>query len=208
MNETLTRRPIRARDTRWAAATARGLAHIGLRPNAISLLSILCAAVAFAALLRADRCGAAALVVAALFIQLRLLCNLFDGMVAVEGGFKSKTGELYNEFPDRISDALILFGAGIYAGSTSIWLGVAAAFLAVLTAYIRTLGAAAGAAQVFCGPMAKQQRMFIVTAACLVSIFLPPPAPVMEAALWIIIAGCIITIIRRARIIAAELNAK
>ena len=29
---------------------------------------------------------------AAALIQIRLLCNLFDGMVAIEGGFKTKIG--------------------------------------------------------------------------------------------------------------------
>ena len=29
----------------------------------------------------------------------RLLCNLLDGMVAVEGGKRSKSGELYNDVP-------------------------------------------------------------------------------------------------------------
>ncbi len=46
------------------------------------------------------------------FVQLRLLCNLLDGLVAVEGGLRTKTGEIYNELPDRISDALFLAAAG------------------------------------------------------------------------------------------------
>ena len=58
---------------------------------------------------------------AAACIQLRLLCNLFDGMVAVEGGFKTKSGEIYNELPDRVADVLILAGAG-YAMPSSEWL--------------------------------------------------------------------------------------
>lgn len=33
----------------------------------------------------------------------RLLCNLLDGMVAVEGGKRSKSGELYNDVPGLIS---------------------------------------------------------------------------------------------------------
>lgn len=44
-------------------------------------------------------------------IQLRLLCNLFDGMVAIEGGKKSDVGSLYNEFPDRIADSLLIVAA-------------------------------------------------------------------------------------------------
>ena len=45
-------------------------------------------------------------------IQCRLLCNLFDGMVAVEGGKKTNSGELFNDIPDRIADPLILVSAG------------------------------------------------------------------------------------------------
>ena len=59
------------------------------------------------------------LIAAAGFIQLRRLCNLFDGMVAVEGGFKTKSGELYNDLPDRFSGALIL--AGKDAGPAPDW---------------------------------------------------------------------------------------
>ena len=36
------------------------------------------------------------LIIAAVAIPLRLLCNLFDGMLAVEGGLKSPTWPLYN----------------------------------------------------------------------------------------------------------------
>src|SRR5438105_2817615 len=39
-------------------------------------------------------------------IQLRLLCNLLDGMVAIEGGFRSRSGEVFNELPDRVSDVV------------------------------------------------------------------------------------------------------
>jgi phosphatidylglycerophosphate synthase len=55
------------------------------------------------------------LLVAVVGVQLRLLCNLFDGMVAVEGGKKSKSGEVFNDMPDRIADPILLVCAG-YAG--------------------------------------------------------------------------------------------
>ncbi len=32
-------------------------------------------------------------------IQLRLLCNMLDGMIAVDTNHRTKTGELYNEIP-------------------------------------------------------------------------------------------------------------
>ena len=100
----------------------------------------------------------------------RLLCNMLDGMLAVEGGLKTPSGELYNELPDRLADLLILVGAG-YAIVVP-WgpeLGWAAAADGALTAYVRTLGVAAGASQHFVGPMAKPRRMHVLIAACLLS---------------------------------------
>ena len=111
------RRPIQARNTKWAAAIARWLIHIGLRPNQISMLSFLFGALAGICLFLSGQWSSnlisvLLLVCTAALIQLRLLCNLFDGMVAVEGGFKTKSGEIFNELPDRFSDVFVLLGGG------------------------------------------------------------------------------------------------
>jgi len=153
------------------------------------------------------------LVCAALLVQLRLLCNMLDGMLAVEGGLKSALGDIYNDLPDRIADSLILVGAG-YSISASTWgplLGWSAALLAVITAYVRLLAGALGATQHFCGPMAKQHRMFAVTIAALVGAVeaasgLAPRA--MLVALVVIVAGSAITAARRVRRTALELEAR
>jgi phosphatidylglycerophosphate synthase len=151
-------------------------------------------------------------VAAALGIQLRLLCNLFDGMVAVEGGFRTKSGEIFNELPDRFADAFILIGAGYAASSVQygVTLGWVAAVLAVITAYVRTLGAAAGAGQCFLGPMAKQHRMAVMTAACVlaaVGVFMNAGAQVVSVALLIVVSGTLLTIVRRTRHIIQTLEA-
>ena len=213
----LTRRPIRARDTKWAAAAARWLARIGFRPNQISLLSVVFAAGSGACLFFtrrvSDPTAACLFVGAAICIQFRLLCNLFDGMVAVEGGFRTKSGELYNELPDRFADALILVGAS-YSVSSSAWLptlGWAAAAFAVITAYVRALGASAGAKQYFLGPMAKQQRMAVMTAACLgtaVCFLMKKSFSLIPLALGVVVVGCAITIWRRCILIARELDSR
>src|SRR6185436_11680096 len=111
-----TRRPLTSRNTRWAAAIANFLAQRGVRPNAISV-AIVIFAMGAGLLLYFAGVGTPApipwlFVGAAVLIQLRLLCNLFDGMVAIEGGFKTKSGEIFNELPDRFADAFILIGAG------------------------------------------------------------------------------------------------
>ena len=150
---------------------------------------------------------------AAVFIQLRLLCNLFDGMVAVEGGFKTKSGEIYNELPDRFSDAAILIGAG-YALPASEYLhslGWLAAVLSIITAYVRALGSSTGTAQYFIGPMAKPQRMALLTVVCVgmaLLVFVGKPVNLVHPALVLISAGCVLTIVRRVRRIVRELESK
>jgi phosphatidylglycerophosphate synthase len=84
-------------------------------------------------------------------IQLRLLANMLDGLIAVEGGKKTPTGELYNEIPDRIADVVLLASAGYASqhGPLGAALGWCAAVLAVGTAYLRALGARRGRPQDF-----------------------------------------------------------
>ncbi len=201
------RRPLRSRERGWAKALAGMLARAGVSPNAISLASIGFAALAGPALLLTSAVGAALQpllwLIAALGIQLRLLCNLLDGMVAVEGGRGSKSGEVFNDAPDRLADILILVAAG-YALPWPAWggaLGWAAATLAVLTAYVRLLGRALGLPQDFCGPMAKQHRMAVLTVACLGSIaeglLFGNHGWVLGAGLAVIAVGSALTIVRR-----------
>lgn len=145
------RRPLETRKHGWAIALASLLVKLGLSPNLISLLSVFFAALACAGLVTwqlfpGNLYPRLALAAAAGCIQLRLLCNMLDGMVAIEGNMRSKTGDLYNEIPDRFADALILVGVGYAAQPLphSIELGWLAASLAILTAYIRALGKSLG----------------------------------------------------------------
>jgi phosphatidylglycerophosphate synthase len=198
------RRPLQSRDARWAKATASFLAARRVPPNAISIGSVVFAAIAGAALLFSrDLARIPLLVVAAIAIQLRLICNLLDGMVAVEGKLGSKSGEIYNDLPDRIADPLILVAAG-YATPYP-FLGWCAGLLAVFTAYTRLLGAATGAGQDFRGPMAKPQRMAVMTLAALAQIFTPYA---LTAALALIVLGCVVTIARRTANIKRILESK
>src|SRR5689334_5587548 len=95
------RRPLKSRQTQWAAWMASRLARSSVTPNAISLFSIACAALAAASLVgtryTASALGDSALYLLAIVgIQTRLLCNLLDGMVAIEGGKQTPAGELFN----------------------------------------------------------------------------------------------------------------
>ena len=108
------RRPLKSSSTGWAALAARAALATGLTANQISFLGIIIAALgALAVVEAADRPWL--FVVAAACIQLRLLANMLDGMVAVEGGRGGPTGAIWNEFPDRIEDSLLLVAAGYAA---------------------------------------------------------------------------------------------
>jgi phosphatidylglycerophosphate synthase len=211
------RRPLKTREAAWANRLAQLLVKWHASPNGISLVSIFFAAGAGAALyFSATFAGterALMLVLAVAGIQGRLLCNMLDGMVAIEGGRQTKSGEIYNDLPDRVADALIFVCAGYGARMRSfgVELGYLAATLAIFTAYVRMLGGASGLKQSFMGPMAKQHRMFTLSLACVISIFetkFLSAGTVLWAALVVINIGCIATIWRRTARIARELNAR
>lgn len=170
------RRPIKTRDTSFARGSARFLDSLGVSPNLVSVLSVVCALLASACIIAGDEQRDLSSwywwLGAIVFIQCRLLCNLFDGMIAVEGGKATYNGDLFNEVPDRLSD-VILFAAAGYACMDSNWgpgLGWFAAISSLLTAYIRLHGASLTGDHDFGGPMAKAQRMFSL---CVVLAVLP-----------------------------------
>jgi phosphatidylglycerophosphate synthase len=205
------RRPLKTRQSRWAQALAAWLARTGVSPNQISVASVVFAAAGAACLVAAPRqtpVGQALLLVAAAAgIQLRLLCNLLDGLVAVEGGKRTPAGELFNDVPDRAAD-VALFAAAGYGVESLAWgpdLGWAAAAVALTTAYVRYIGATMGAGQIFVGPMAKQQRMFALTLACLAAAgeaLADLPDRAIPVALGVVVAGGLVTAVRRLRRIA------
>ena len=193
------RRPIASRETGWARKLTRLLAQSGITPNQISIASMGFAALAglgFAFGPGAEGWTRIALLVfAALCCQLRLICNLMDGLVAVEAGKGTPDGAFWNEAPDRVSDILILVGLGIGCGQPA--LGWAAAALAVLTAYIRELGRATTGENDFVGPQAKPQRMAVVTVAAILAALWTGP-PILLIALWMVTLGTGLTALRRA----------
>lgn len=230
------RRPISQRSHAWARWLTRALVKSGVSPNFISFTSIVFAALAglcFYAIAAATNPIDRVLlcVGAALFCQLRLLANMMDGMVAVEAGRASKDGMIWNELPDRFADIAVLVGAGYCVaglGLADAALGWAAAVAAVMTAYVREVGRAAGAPADFSGPMAKPHRMFVMTMAALASMFdtrvggdliqevllggdfytSTGNGAFIALALWIVLIGSTFTALNRARRALVFLNKK
>jgi phosphatidylglycerophosphate synthase len=203
----LNRRPLKTRSSQWAQRLAAYLASTAISANQISVLSVVFAAAGAGALLVGS--GPWSLVVCAVCIQLRLGCNLLDGMVALEGGKRSPVGVLYNEIPDRIADSLFIVAAGYSVHWP--WLGWCGALLAALTAYIRVLGGSLGLAQDFRGPMAKPHRMAVLTIGCIVGAVENArwgSHYVLLAAVLVITFGSLITCATRTRAMGRALRIK
>ncbi|WP_106854561.1 CDP-alcohol phosphatidyltransferase family protein [Caballeronia novacaledonica] len=199
------RRPIKSRSNTTIVALSNWLAHTRVTPNQISAASVVFATMGALALLRTDSVLAMLIVIAC--VQLRLLCNVIDGLVAVEGDKKSIVGPIFNEFPDRLADSVLLIAAGYACGAAS--LGWAASLFAALTAYVRVFGGSAGLPQRFIGPMAKQHRMAVLTLACaatIAEIWLHRPHVSLLAGLAIIAAGSALTCITRTRALVLDLR--
>ena len=208
------RRQLATRSASWAKWLGATIAKTHITPNQISVLSIIPALVG-AWLLASTQIEKTSfvLVLITLCIQLRLLFNMLDGLVAIEGGKQSKVGILYNEIPDRIADSLFIVALGYAIGLP--WLGWLGALLAAKTAYIRLLGGANGLAQDFRGPLAKQHRMFVLSLGCLVAAGVlyfkqdqTSSVLVLTITSYIIAIGAGITCINRILAIAKQLNAQ
>jgi phosphatidylglycerophosphate synthase len=201
------RRPLTSRSTGWARFLSNALVRSGISANAISVASLVFAAMGAAALLTCP--APTGLIVTAACVQLRLLCNLLDGMVAIEGGRQSPLGGLYNELPDRIADSFFIVALG-YAVDLA-WLGWFGALAAAVTAYIRVLGGSLGLPQDFRGPQAKPHRMAVMTVGCLIGaieVLIWQTQYALLAAAWIIGGGAALTCVTRTAAIAKQLNAR
>lgn len=203
MSDSQNRRPLKARSWAIMQKTARWVSQKNVTPNQISIASIVFSGLAGLLLLLFPVAGSAlwfyTLLILLLFVG-RAFCNILDGLVAVEGGKSTPAGEMFNDIPDRISDVLIIVAIGYGTGFPT--LGLLAGLLAVMTAYTRTLGRSLGAPTDFQGPMSKLQRMFIISAACILT---PIEAMfwdqryILTLSLIVISIGCVITIWKRAK---------
>lgn len=215
------RRPIATRDYRISHRVANWLAGWGVSANAISGAGLVFGSAAGAVLAGTSHVESELVqrilwIVGAVLVQMRLGANMLDGMVATAQQTASPVGELYNEIPDRVTDSATLIGLGYAVGGIPTF-GYLAAVAALFTAYIRAMGVVAGAQNEFCGPLAKPQRMFLVTVGALFCGLAPaawqlqwsavfPDARMAGLMLVIITCGAVATALRRVVRIAATLK--
>lgn len=213
------RRPIADIFRRTAHLPVHWCVWLGIHPNWISYSSIVASAVAGLCFWQAGS-APALLIVATLFCYLRLWLNMLDGMVALAANKASRTGEIANELPDRVSDVLIFVGVA-HSDLCNPLLGYWAAIFALLVAYVGTLGQAVGVQREFSGWMAKPWRMVALHAGAWLTLVLHWWADaasryanltVFDWTLLIILAGCVQTtsvrLVRIVRVLQNESDAR
>ena len=195
------RRPIAQRFRQTAHAAVRQCVRLDIHPNLVSCSSIVASAAAGLCFWQAGAVPAL-LIVAVGLCYLRLWLNMLDGMVALASGKASRTGEIANELPDRISDVLIFVGVA-HSNLCFPLAGYWAALLALLVAYVGTLGQAVGVQREFSGWMAKPWRMVALHLGAWITLGLLwwgdgtihyGGLTILDWALLTIIAGCVQTI--------------
>lgn len=199
------RRPIADIFRLTAHGAVRLCLRLGISADAISYASMVAAAGAGACLLFSAQ-QRWLLLLAPVFLYLRLWLNMLDGMVALASGKASLRGEILNEVPDRVSDVLI-FAAIAHSGLAQPAAGYWAALAAVFTAYIGIFGQAVGVQREFSGLMSKQWRMVAVHLGAWVAYFLPA-WPILDWTCWLVVAGCAQTVALRLQRILRALEAK
>ena len=167
----------------------RGLAKMGLTPNAVTLAA-LAGSIAVGALVSqaGERPWLLLLLPAWLFARMAL--NAIDGMMARELGMATNLGAVLNELGDALSD-LGLYLPLAFVDERARWPVVAFAVGAVLTEFCGVTARALGASRRYDGPMGKSDRAFVVGALGLITFF---AARVLAAWPWVFTVAALLTL--------------
>jgi CDP-diacylglycerol---glycerol-3-phosphate 3-phosphatidyltransferase len=135
----------------------------------------------------------------------RIAFNALDGLVARELKVKNQQwGEVLNEFIDRLSDITFFLGIAFF-GFTNALLVFFTLVSVLLVSYIGILGKAAGGRRIYSGLMGKADRMFYISVAAVLIVFLKNPV-IINYLLIFMLTLSIVTILQRINIIKKELK--
>lgn len=157
------------------------------------------------------------LLIAILLTLLRMTLNTIDGVMAIQRGKHTLTGEIVNALPDRYSDILVVGGIALSPLCRD-WLGLAALATMFLVSYTGMLGKAIGVSWQHQGPMGKVERFVTIMVFALYQFFLLPEsrsitivgitATPMEMAMGLFVVLGQYTVLRRLKGQIREINQK
>jgi phosphatidylglycerophosphate synthase len=173
----------------------RWLIRGGVRPDAVTALGLVFAGLGGLSIWL-GRNGAAWLALVPVAAFLRTASNALDGMVAASTGTGRPLGEVLNEAADRVADTAMFLPLLTVPGVPDAMVaGAIAAMMA--TSYLGLAVKAAGGPRVYVGVMGKPDRMFVLSVASLVAVWVDP-GDVFTWGLWVVVVGCGVTFVQRA----------
>ncbi|MBN2583151.1 MAG: hypothetical protein JXL80_08785 [Planctomycetes bacterium] len=140
-----------------------------LNPNVVSYAAVPVAAATGWCFYRAHEVPWLLLAAIALTL-LRMTLNTLDGIMALDRGKSSLTGEIVNALPDRYADLFVLAGVAL-SPLCRPWLGLAAIASMALVSYTGMLGKALGVSWQHHGPLGKVERLILLMVAAGVQFF-------------------------------------
>jgi CDP-diacylglycerol--glycerol-3-phosphate 3-phosphatidyltransferase len=191
---------LRTRVRGLAEPIGRGLARLGLSPNALTLIGF------GIAILAAVAAGVGAWLVAGLLVIFGGVFDMFDGMVARATGKVSKAGAFMDSTFDRWGEAVVYVGivwgsiaAGFDLAASLAAAAMASAFMVSYTrARAESLGFVPGKGMANVGLAPREVRLVILTAGLLLAgVAGGSTALALEVTLGLLAALAIITTIQR-----------
>lgn len=152
----------------WISYEAKLARRIGLTPNRVSTMGIMCGV--FSALLYSNsQFHQISLVAATILLLASGFFDALDGAIARIFGEATSFGSFLDSMLDRYTDALILGGIILGGLCHPLW-GLAALTGSLLVSYARARAEAAGARMEAVGIAERAERIIILAAASLLSV--------------------------------------
>jgi CDP-diacylglycerol--glycerol-3-phosphate 3-phosphatidyltransferase len=174
-----------------------GLVGAGITPNMVTIAALVLSAAAGAwiALWPESRWPLLALPVVLL---VRMALNAIDGMMARDHDMATPLGAILNEGGDVVSDACLYLPLALVPAFHP-ELVTAIVVLAAVGELVGVTAQTVGASRRYDGPMGKSDRALWLSVLAIAAAWRPAGGWWMEAALWILVALSVVTIVNRIR---------
>ncbi len=177
---------------------AKTFAKAGISPNAVSIISLIFAAMAGVYFYYAD-VNPKIVLIAGLFVFLNSFFDAIDGAIARHLKIAGAKGDFLDHVIDRYSDVFII--CGIFLGGHVDWkIGVVAIVGVLLTSYLGTQAQALNIGRYYGGVMGRADRLILIILASIIYFVYPVCISGFSALGWAMIAiavGSHITALQR-----------
>ncbi|WP_406659872.1 archaetidylinositol phosphate synthase [Methanolobus sp. ZRKC3] len=150
---------------------AKAMANAGISPNAVSILSLIFAALS-GLLYYYSTDSPTVVLVAGILVALNSFLDAMDGLMARYLGVASAKGDFLDHTIDRYSDVFII--CGIFFGGHVQWqIGAVAIVGVLLTSYLGTQAQALNLGRYYGGIIGRADRMVLIMLSSLLYYFYP-----------------------------------